>query len=222
MKTIETSPTLADQVHEAILEGIAEGALPPGSRIIQEQLARELGVSRQPVQQALQVLRRQGVVAEAPGRGLIVAPLDAERVEKMYDVRAVMEGLACRKAAENHPERAREEGAAYLAAGREAVASGSKTRMIAADIAFHTFLYELSENPLIAPAMEAHWSYAQRVMGEVLSKADHPAEIWDQHARLLELVADGRGDAAEEAARRHITHAATLVVGRLRGTGRNR
>ncbi|MCP6484450.1 GntR family transcriptional regulator, partial [Klebsiella pneumoniae] len=80
--------------------------LAPGERVIQEQLAQALGVSRQPVQQALMLLRNQGVLQDAPGRGLIVAPLDPEHVGHMYDMRAVIEGLACRRAAMVGAERA--------------------------------------------------------------------------------------------------------------------
>ena len=102
MKILELQPKLVEQVHDAILSEITAGRLQPGARIIQEQIAQEqiaqeLGVSRQPVQQALLLLRNQGVLRDAPGRGLIVAPLDPDYVRNMYDMRAVMDGLACRK-----------------------------------------------------------------------------------------------------------------------------
>ncbi|PON09944.1 GntR family transcriptional regulator, partial [Candidatus Entotheonella serta] len=84
MKILEPRPKLVERVHEAILTEISEGKLPPGARIIQEQIAQELGVSRQPVQQALLLLRNQGILLDAPGRGLLVAPLDPEHVRHMY------------------------------------------------------------------------------------------------------------------------------------------
>ena len=98
MKALISQPSLVQQVQDAILAEIASGKLPPGSRIIQEQLAQELGVSRQPVQQALAVLRKLHVLHDAPGRGLQVAPLDLDHVRNMYDMRAVIEGLAFREA----------------------------------------------------------------------------------------------------------------------------
>nr|NDG08242.1 GntR family transcriptional regulator [Oxalobacteraceae bacterium] len=78
MKILESQPKLVEQVHKAILSEIAEGKLKAGSRIIQEQIAQELGVSRQPVQQSLVLLKNQGVLIDAPGRGLQVAPLNLE------------------------------------------------------------------------------------------------------------------------------------------------
>ena len=116
MKILESQPKLVEQVHKAILSEIAEAKLKAGSRIIQEQIAQELGVSRQPVQQALVLLKNQGVLTEAPGRGLQVAPLNLELIRQMYEVRAVMEGLAFRRASENFSESAKKRAEKLLAA----------------------------------------------------------------------------------------------------------
>lgn len=216
MKILETQPKLVEQVHKAILAEIAEGKLRPGERIIQEQIAQELGVSRQPVQQALVLLKNQGVLRDAPGRGLLVAPLDPEFVRQMYDMRAVIEGLAFRKAAEHFTVDAKVRGEALLAAGRDAVLRGSVSDMITADMAFHAFIYALADNSLIGPAMETQWVNTQRVMGSVLLSADKPRNIWDQHEAMFQLVASGDGGRAEQAARQHILEAAEFMIGRLR------
>ncbi len=217
MKILESQPNLAEQVHGAILSEISQGRLLPGARIIQEQIAQELGVSRQPVQQALLLLRNQGVLRDAAGRGLIVAPMDADYVRNMYDMRAVIEGLACRKAAQINASQAAARGPALIANGRKAVQSGSVARMIAADMAFHQFIYALSENPLVAPVMETHWTYTQRVMGEVLMQNEKPRDIWNQHEAMLQAIAAGAADQAETIARQHILQAADFMVARLRG-----
>ncbi|MFZ9138271.1 MAG: GntR family transcriptional regulator, partial [Hylemonella sp.] len=216
MKTLQTAPSLVEQVYQAILSEIASGRLPPGARIIQEQLAQELGVSRQPIQQALALLRKQGVLHDAPGRGLQVAPLDLEHVRQMYDVRAVIEGLAFRKAAELNSARAQAQGPALIAAGRKAVAKGSVKAMIAADMDFHNLIYTLSDNPLVAPSMEAHWTNTQRVMGEVLMRDDKPRDIWDQHEAMLQAVIQADGPQAEKLARHHILEAADFMIQQLR------
>ena len=217
MKILEAQPKLVEQVHGAILSEISSGRLLPGARIIQEQIAQDLGVSRQPVQQALLLLRNQGVLRDAAGRGLIVAPLDPDYVQNMYDIRAVIEGLACRKAAEINAQQAGARGPALIHEGRRAVQSGQVGEMIAADMAFHEFIYGLSENPLIAPAMETHWTYTQRVMGEVLMQGEKPRDIWNQHEAMLEAIAAGAAEKAENIARRHILQAADFMVHRLRG-----
>ncbi|MBK8018057.1 MAG: GntR family transcriptional regulator [Betaproteobacteria bacterium] len=215
MRALTPQPTLVDQVYDAILSEITEGKYGPDSRLIQEQMAESLGVSRQPVQQALLLLRSHGLLVDAPGRGLMVAPLEADRVRNLYEVRAVLDGLASAKAAERNRETAAEEGAAYITRGRAAVKSGSIARMIAADMDFHFFLYGLSGNPLVAEMSGAHWSYLRRVMGEVLLRGETPKDIWDQHEAILECVSRGDAALAERIARDHISEASDVLASRL-------
>lgn len=215
MKMLSIQPNLVEQVHEAILLEISSGKLTPGTRIIQEQIAAELGVSRQPVQQALLLLRNQGLLKDATGRGLIVAPLDPDYIRQMYEVRAVLEGLAFRQAAETNPGMAASKGDELIDKGRQAVKGGSVQALIAADMAFHNFIYTLSENLLIAPTMDTHWTYTQRVMGEVLMRDEKPRDIWDQHETMLAAIAKGDGVYAEQAARTHILQAAAFIIERI-------
>lgn len=215
MKAIETTPKLVEQVYKVLLGEISGGNLRSGSRIIQEQLAKELGVSRQPIQQALALLRSQGVLVDAPGRGLLVAPLDPDYVRNMYDMRAVIEGLACRRAAERNGKNAKTKGQALIKAGLKAVSNHSFREMIAADMAFHHFIYHLADNPLIPPAMESHWLNTQRVMGEVLKSEEQPRNVWTQHEAMLEAIVEGDGATAERLGREHITQAADFMIERL-------
>jgi DNA-binding GntR family transcriptional regulator len=217
VKALSVQPNLVDQVRDALLEEIASGQIAPGDRIIQEEVAQALGVSRQPVQQALLLLRNQGVLRDAPGRGLSVAPLDPEHVQHMYDMRAVLEGLACRLAAKNAADQAARRGPALIEAGRKAVASQSVPRMIKADLEFHAFLYGLSGNPLVEGALGTHLNFMHRVMGEVLTRDEKPRDIWDQHAEILDAVVEGDGARAEALARAHIDQASGFMAARLRG-----
>ena len=74
----DSAPDLVDQVYRALLDAISDGSLAPGERITQEDIAERLAVSRQPVLQALRLLKKDGLVLDAPGRGVLVAPLDAD------------------------------------------------------------------------------------------------------------------------------------------------
>lgn len=216
MKPIATQPNLAKQVEEAILAEITSGRLGPGSRVVQEQIAKNLGVSRQPVQQALHILRSQGVLRDAPGRGMEVVPLDLGYVRNMYDIRSVIEGLACREAALRHPEKALTMGKEIIARGKDAVSRGAYEEMIAHDMEFHNMIYELADNPLIPATMDTHWTTAQRVMGEVLQSDEEPRDIWQQHEEILLAIAAGDAGKAEDLARTHISRAANYMIERLR------
>jgi DNA-binding GntR family transcriptional regulator len=216
MSNVQTQPTLVEQVVNAIVSEIVDGELPSNSRLIQDELARAYGVSRQPVQQALLLLRDRGLVREAPGRGLIVSPIDPDFVRKLYEVRAMLDGLAARLAAERDPERAKIEGPAYLEAGRAAVDSGSLHEQIEADMKFHAFINELSENSLIGETTAPHWPYLRRVMGEVLrDDAQMPQSILGEHVAILDAIIAGDGARAEKLSRDHISRAAKIFVQRL-------
>jgi DNA-binding GntR family transcriptional regulator len=216
MRSLSSQPSLVDQVVEAIVSEIVAGLLPPNARLIQDELARAYGVSRQPVQQALLLLRNQGLVREAPGRGFIVAPLDVGFVRNLYEVRAVMEGLAAKMAAICSRDRAKREGPQLIAAGRSTIAHGSIADQIDADMAFHAFISELSGNPLISETTAPHRSHLRRVMAEVLRDLKKmPLSVWDEHAAILDAVIAGDGDRAEALGRRHVLRASENYVSRL-------
>ena len=216
MSNVQAQPTLVEQVVNAIVSEIVDGELPSNSRLIQDELARAYGVSRQPVQQALLLLRDRGLVREASGRGLIVSPIDPDFVRKLYEVRAMLDGLAARLAAERDAERAKIEGPSYLDAGRAAVESGSLHEQIEADMKFHAFINELSENSLISETTAPHWPYLRRVMGEVLrDDVQMPQTILSEHVAILDAIIASDGDRAEALSRDHISRAAKIFVQRL-------
>ena len=128
----------------------------------------------------------------------------------------MLDGLAGRLAAERGAERAKIEGPAYLHAGRAAVASGSLHEQIEADMKFHAFVNELSENSLIGETTAPHWPYLRRVMGEVLrDDAQMPQSILGEHVAILDAIIAGDGARAEKLSRDHISRAAKIFVQRL-------
>jgi DNA-binding GntR family transcriptional regulator len=82
-----------------IREAILEGRLEPGSRLTEEELARELGISRTPVREALLMLQAEGLIETAPNRGAVVRTHDADDLVDLYQLRALLEGYAARQAA---------------------------------------------------------------------------------------------------------------------------
>ncbi|MBX5453389.1 MAG: GntR family transcriptional regulator [Acidobacteriia bacterium] len=210
-------PSLVEQVYDAIVGEIADGTFPPNTRLVQEVLAERYGVSRQPIQQALLLLKSDAIVQDAGRRGLVVAPLDMQIVRDRYQVRASLDALAARLAARRcaaSPEIAaqiRRQGEYILQAGFAAVSAGAIRDMIAHDIAFHAFVYDASGNPMIRPTAEIHWRFLRRVMGEVLRKSE-PNGIWQQHREILVAITTGATGDAESLILSHIESAATRLA----------
>lgn len=199
MTPLTLVPDLAEQVYQAILDAICDGRLAPGERITQEKLAERFSVSRQPVLQAMMLLKRDGLVIEAGGKGVMVAPLTPEHIGHLYQVRSVLDGLAAREAA-RHKARLP---ASLITSGRKAAKGKNITAMINADLAFHRAIYAAAGNPLLSQSAERHWNHIRRVMGAVLQKSVSRAAIWDEHEAMLAAIAGGDEDSAQQLALSH-------------------
>lgn len=212
---LDVQPDLVERVHRALSEAIGTGRLAPHARIRQEDLARQLAVSRQPVLQALRLLKQQGLVRDAPGRGVQVAPLDAALIAQVYQVRGALDALAARLAA----RQAAHLDPLLIAAGREAVRGTDLQAMIDADIAFHRAIYAASGNPLIERSAMVHWQHIRRAMGASLQQSGMRRAVWDEHAAIAEAIADGRAADAERLMAAHAEQAGEHLARRLGSLG---
>ncbi|RZL55977.1 MAG: GntR family transcriptional regulator [Variovorax sp.] len=215
---VNSAPDLVDQVYRSLLDAISSGSLAPGQRLTQEDLARRLNVSRQPVLQALRLLKKDGFVHDAPGRGVWVAPLDVEWTGKVYQVRGALDMLAARLAAE---KRFRVD-PGLIAHGRKAARGTSIEDMLDADMAFHQAIYAASGNPLIAQSADQHWRHLRRAMGAVLQAQTQRESLWDEHQAIADAIAAGDIDGASRLSDTHGAQASAnlrrRLVERLDGT----
>lgn len=208
---IESTPDLVDQVYRSLLDAISEGSLAPGQRITQEDIAQQLAVSRQPVLQALRLLKKDGFVLDAPGRGVQVAPLDADWIAKVYQVRGALDALATRLAA-GHRFRIDPQ---LIAQGRKAARGKNVKAMIDADMAFHNAIYAASQNPLIEQSAQLHWRHLRRVMGAVLQSSKQREAVWDEHQAIAEAIAAGDARRAVQLIDHHSQQASENLAQRL-------
>ena len=208
---LQSAPDLVDQVYRALLDAISDGSLAPGARVTQEALAEQLAVSRQPVLQALRQLRRDGFVLDAPGRGVLVAPLDAQAILMVYQVRGALDALAARLAARQRVAISPK----LIELGRKASRGRNIKAMIEADMAFHSAIYAASGNPLIEPSAHLHWAHVRRVMGAVLQSSGQREAVWDEHERIARAIAAGNGDLAERLINQHSQQAGKTLAASL-------
>jgi DNA-binding GntR family transcriptional regulator len=208
---LEAAPDLVERVYEKLIDAISDGSLAPGQRITQEQLARQLAVSRQPVLQALRLLKKDGFVQDAPGRGLQVAALDAQWTRNVYQVRGALDALAARLAAGRRFRIA----PAVIAEGRRAARGDDVRAMIAADLAFHSALYAAAGNPLIEQSAHLHWRHLRRVMGAVLQQMGQRQAVWDEHQAIADAIAAGDATTASRLIEEHSLRASESLGDRL-------
>jgi len=179
-----------------------------------------LGVSRQPISHALQLLKQQKLVEENGRRGLTVSTVDPATIRELYQVRTALDALAARLAAERVAERKVDP--APRRAAQRALAAGLALRpdapvltFIQADAAFHTALYRLSGNRAIEDTVSAQWPHLKRSMGTVLEDAEQRPLVWAEHKEILRLILAGDAAGAEQAARRHTDRAGAETARRV-------
>lgn len=188
-----------DKVYKSLLDAISAGVLAPGERITQEDLAEKLNVSRSPILQALRLLKKDGLLEEAPGRGLVVVQLDPIRIGHLYQVRGSLDALAARLAS----IRKAKISSNLIKAGRRAAESNDVNALIEADTAFHKAIYEASGNPFIIEAAMMHWIHLRRVMGAVHQYQLGRSGIWDEHNSIVKAIHDGNAELAASLSEKH-------------------
>lgn len=215
LQGIEAAPDLTERVYTRLLDAICVGELAAGTRLTQEELAASLNVSRQPVLQALRMLKRDGAAVDVGRRGLVVAPVEPGLIEDVYEVRGALDGLAARLAARA--------GAridpGLIDRGRAALARGESHALLEADVAFHNAIYAASGNPLIADSAKRHWHHVRRAIGGVLRVRGPREWVWDEHEAIVEAIRAGDEERAERCARAHCEAGGRVLAARLKAPG---
>jgi DNA-binding GntR family transcriptional regulator len=209
---IRSRTDYVDEVYKTLLDAISDGTLAPGERITQEDLAEQMNVSRSPVLQALRLLKKDGLLEDAPGRGLLVTRLDPVRIGHLYEVRGALDALAARLAAQRRADIPQ----SLIDAGRAAAAGANVRELIDADTAFHRTIYEASGNPFIVESAALHWIHLRRVMGAVLQQQGSRGTLWDEHEAIADAIRQGDGARAAELSQEHADLARQALVRQLR------
>jgi DNA-binding GntR family transcriptional regulator len=195
--------SVVDQVYAAVRARILDGDLARGTKLRQEALAEELGVSRTPLREALRRLAAEGLVEFHPNRGAQVAHLRPEAVRAAYEARLVFEPGAARLAAQRQP---REELDAMRLAVQAERAGGEPRNAYAASRAFHLALARASGNEYLARLAESLWhpGLADAIFDQQIRRPGSLDGDVEEHEAIVAAIADGDGTRAEALTRRHI------------------
>jgi len=212
MEAIAPAKSLVEKTYDAILDAICAGEFRPGERLGQDEVAERLNVSRQPVNSAIAMLKAQRFVIDTGRRGVIVAPVDRQLFESIYQVRSAIEPLAVELATPRISSEAIKRGREIVARGTRLMQSNDPTGVLQADIDFHTLIYELSGNAIIVDTMRLNWQHLRRSMGEVLRFPGMTFQVWKEHRAIFNAMVSG--DAADAAAkmRNHVIEAPKRVA----------
>ncbi len=193
---------LADQVRDRLLEGILNGHYPPSSRIVETQVARELGTSQAPVREALRGLEALGVVEITPFRGARVRRPTRREIIEAYAVRSSLEALAARLAVPLMTDTDLVELAGHLEAMRAAARDDDGHAVAEADAAFHARIVEIAGNGTLEKVWRSLEPFSRTYITLVVPGAD-PQWSADLHAPILAALERRDIDAVVDALERH-------------------
>ena len=205
IRPLQRPAPLRQSVYDALIDLIVGGQLPPGQHIIETDLARQLGVSRQPVREALHRMETEGWVDLRPSQGAFVHVPTRSEVDELLDVRALLEAetarLAARAATGAQLARLRE----ICAEGQEAAGQDDLGRAAAANDSFHAEIALAAGNSVLAElagivGRRVRWYYR-------LAAPERGRSLWLEHAELVDAIEAGDPDRAQLLARGHAERA---------------
>lgn len=200
-KRVERPAPLRQVVYEALAELIANRTLEPGQHLVEAELAEYLGVSRQPIREALQRLQSEGWVDLRPAQGAFVHLPTDEEADQLLSVRSALEAHSAKLAAGN----ARAEDVLQLHhlqhAGLEALTKEDAEGLVAANAALHAFITELSGNAVLAELIglvDRRIRWYSTPFARLRGRG-----AWDEHEELIRAIAAQDADAAEKIMAEH-------------------
>jgi DNA-binding GntR family transcriptional regulator len=206
-RSADDHPPLHGRVVAELRQAILSGKLKPGERLVEERLAEELGVSRNPVREAIRMLASEGLVEVTARRGASVLRLNGQEARETIEVRALLEGHNARLAARHRDQDTIRRIGKVLARGTRAVAAGRFDQLMELNQEFHRELYAAGRNTVLGDLVQK----LRERTAMLFSPADpaRQAHLWQDHAAILRAIIDGDERAAAALAAEHVMRAGT-------------
>jgi len=200
---VGTYRTLQGIVYDTIRDAILSGRYQPGQRLIADELAREVGVSRMPVREALHRLEATGLVTLTPHRGAVVNEVSEAEIIEIYHIRAVLDGLATRLAAPHLGKPDYNRLNASLGEMAEAAKGKDLDRVLRVNRDFHQRIWQAARAPRLHSLLENLYDASQRFRHISLLLPGRLEHITQEHRHIVQALARGDVDKAERFAIEH-------------------
>lgn len=209
---LDSYKPLREVVTETLREAIVTGVLKPGERLMEIQMAEELGVSRTPVRESIRKLELEGFVVMVPRRGTYVADLSIKDINEVYEIRTVLDVLAAGLAAERITEEELEELERLLVQIGEFVDQNNVEKLIEFDSQFHDVLYRASRNDRLVGIINNLREQFTRFRSISMKYPGRMQNTVAEHTRLVEAIAQRNPDLAQQIAREHMENSEQTLM----------
>ena len=207
---------LRDVVFMAIREAILSGKLEPGERLMEIHLARELGVSRTPVREAIRMLELEGLVNMIPRRGAVVAEITPTDMEDVLEVRAALEQLAVRKACSSMTQEQLQDLKNAARVFADCLRKDDLKASAQADVEFHEIISSATGNRRLIQILNNLREQMYRYRLEQLKDKKTYADLVREHAEICKALEERSEEKASAAIHVHIDHQKESIMETLR------
>lgn len=201
---LDSYQPLREVVCETLRDAVRRGILQPGERLMEIQLAEDLGVSRTPVREAIRKLEMEGYVIMMPRRGTFVADLSIRDINEVFEIRTSLESLASGLAAERIDEDELEKLQRLLVEIGAYIKSGDMESIVRTDTEFHDLLYQASRNTRLVGIISNLREQLTRFRTTSMSFPGRLKATLEEHRKIVEAIAQGDEKAARKAAEHHM------------------
>ena len=201
---LDSYQPLREVVCETLRDAVRRGILQPGERLMEIQLAEDLGVSRTPVREAIRKLEMEGYVIMMPRRGTYVADLSIRDINEVFEIRTSLESLASGLAAERINEEELEKLQRLLVEIGAYIKSGDMESIVRTDTEFHDLLYQASRNTRLVGIISNLREQLTRFRTTSMSFPGRHKATLEEHRKIVEAIAQGDEKAARKAAEHHM------------------
>lgn len=209
---LENYKPLREIVFETIREAIISGDLRPGERLMEVQLAEEMGVSRTPVREAIRKLELEGFVVMIPRKGAYVAGISMKDIADVFEIRTALESLAAGLAAERITEDEMEELERLLVSVAESTESNNLQALVDTDTDFHDIIYKASRNERLVQIINNLREQIQRFRTTSLAHPGRMRKALEEHKQIVEALSERNIALAQTLAQEHIENAENSML----------
>lgn len=207
---------LRDVVFNTLRKAILTGELKPGERLLEIQLANQLGVSRTPIREAIRKLELEGLVIMMPRRGAEVAQITEKDLRDVLEVRRALDALCAELACDRITEEEKQKLKDACDEFEKATATGDATTIAAADVALHDIIVEVTGNRRLIQLINNLSEQMYRYRFEYIKDENQHNNLVEEHRMIYESIVRGDKEGAAKAAKLHIDNQESSIIKQLR------
>jgi DNA-binding GntR family transcriptional regulator len=210
---LDKLPPLKERAYQAIKESILSGEYRGGQALSIGDLAEQFGVSRTPLREAVLLLEQEGLVEALPYRGTFVKTISPEEIAEVFEVRAVLEGLAVRLAAREIPQEELEAFALVLDSLDEEIADGEFEGYVENDMRFHEMILRYCGNTTLQALVRQLSDRIYRIQAYSHQiSGNHMTKSHEEHRLLFKALMERDATGSERLMTEHIEKAGARIA----------